>query len=58
MLSALAVAIAAVWFLSVAALVSALRRLLARGAVRRAIDRAAGVVLIGLGVRLAVTAAR
>jgi threonine/homoserine/homoserine lactone efflux protein len=57
-LSAVAVAITAIWFLSVAGLVSALRRLLARAAVRRAIDRVTGVVLIGLGVRLAVTAAR
>ncbi|GAB2570823.1 lysine transporter LysE [Paractinoplanes abujensis] len=57
-LSGLAVAVTIVWFTSVAALVSALRRLLDRAPVRRAIDRVTGVVLIGLGVRLAVTSAR
>ncbi|MBM2616481.1 LysE family translocator [Actinoplanes sp. LDG1-06] len=58
LLSGLAVLISAVWFMTVATLVSSLRRLLARAAVRRAIDRVTGVVLIGLGVRLAVTTAR
>ncbi|MBL7259296.1 LysE family translocator [Actinoplanes sp. LDG1-01] len=57
-LSGLAVAITIVWFTSVALLVSALRRLLDRAPVRRAIDRLTGVALIALGVRLAVTTAR
>ena len=45
-------------FVSVASLVAASRRLLARPAVRRGPDRASGAVLIGLGVRPAVTGVR
>lgn len=57
-LSVVAVAITGTWFLAVAILVAALRRLFARPAVRRAVDAVSGVVLIGLGVRLALTGAR
>ncbi|MGR6322673.1 LysE family transporter [Micromonospora soli] len=51
-------AITAAWFFAVASLVAALRRLISRSAVRRAADGLSGVVLIGLGVRLALTTAR
>ena len=58
LLSAVAVTVTATWFITVASLVAAFRRLLARPAVRRTLDRASGAVLIGLGVRLAATGAR
>ncbi|MFG2058473.1 LysE family translocator [Micromonospora sp. NPDC048930] len=57
-LSVTAVVITGAWFLAVASLVAGLRRLFARPAVRRAVDAVTGVVLIGLGVRLALTSAR
>ncbi|MCO8274217.1 LysE family translocator [Actinoplanes sp. TRM 88003] len=57
-LSATAVVLSLAWFVAVAVLFASFRRLLSRAAVRRAIDRAMGVVLIGLGVRLAVTTTR
>ncbi|MFI6290589.1 LysE family translocator [Nonomuraea sp. NPDC050790] len=44
------------WFLVVANLVSALRRIFARPAVRRTVDGLTGAALIALGVNLAVTA--
>ncbi|WP_308042393.1 LysE family translocator [Micromonospora sp. PLK6-60] len=47
--------VALLWFVGVANVVAALRRLLRRPAVRRAIDAATGVALLGLGVRLATT---
>ncbi|RQX05367.1 LysE family translocator [Micromonospora globispora] len=52
-LAAVAAAVALLWFLGVANLVAAMRRLLDRPRVRRAIDAVTGVALIGLGVRLA-----
>ncbi len=57
-LSLIAVAITAAWFLTVANLVAAARRVLSRPATRRFIDGMSGTVLIGLGVRLAFTTAR
>ncbi|QGN50853.1 LysE family translocator [Micromonospora sp. WMMC415] len=54
-LAVVAVTVALLWFLGVANVVAALRRLLNRPTVRRAIDAATGVALIGLGVRLAAT---
>ncbi|MFR9779615.1 LysE family translocator [Micromonospora sp. MS34] len=57
-LSVTAVAITGAWFVAVAILVGGLRRLFARPAVRRAVDGVTGVVLVGLGVRLALTGAR
>lgn len=57
-LSVVAVAITGAWFLAVATLVAGLRRLFGRPAVRRAVDGVSGLVLIGLGVRLALTSAR
>ncbi|GAA3248445.1 LysE family translocator [Dactylosporangium siamense] len=57
-LSMIAVVITAVWFLTVANLVAAARRVLGRPAVRRWIDGISGTALIGLGVRLAFTTAR
>ncbi|MGW5668637.1 LysE family translocator [Micromonospora sp. NPDC003776] len=57
-LSVVAVAITGAWFLAVATLVAGLRRLFARPAVRRAVDGVSGLVLLGLGVRLALTSAR
>ncbi len=57
-LSLIAVGITAAWFITVANLVAAFRRLFARPAVRRLIDGMSGTVLIGLGVRLAFTTAR
>jgi threonine/homoserine/homoserine lactone efflux protein len=58
MLSVLAVAITAVWFLAVANLIAAIRRLFSRPAVRRTVEGLSGAVLIGLGVRLAFTSTR
>lgn len=52
-LSAIALAGTMVWFLTVANLVGALRRVFARSAVRRAVDGLTGAALIGLGVKLA-----
>ncbi|MEV4138914.1 LysE family translocator [Dactylosporangium sp. NPDC049742] len=57
-LSLIAVVITAAWFLTVANLVAAARRMLSRPAVRRFIDGMSGTALIGLGVRLAFTTAR
>ncbi|SCL30364.1 resistance to homoserine/threonine (RhtB) family protein [Micromonospora rhizosphaerae] len=54
-LATVAAAVALLWFLGVANLVAAMRRLLDRPRVRRAIDAVTGVALIGLGVRLAAT---
>jgi len=54
-LSVIAVVITATWFLTVANLVAAARRVFSRPATRRFIDGMSGVVLIGLGVRLAFT---
>ncbi|MFD1939917.1 LysE family translocator [Nonomuraea mangrovi] len=53
LLSAIALVGTAVWFVAVANLVGALRRLFARSAVRRTIDGLTGAALIVLGVRLA-----
>lgn len=52
-LSAVALVITTVWFLAVANLVGALRRIFARPAARRTIDALSGAALITLGVRLA-----
>lgn len=57
-LSMIAVVITAAWFLTVANLVAAARRVLSRPVVRRWIDGISGAALIGLGVRLAFTTAR
>lgn len=57
-LSLIAVVITAAWFLTVANLVAAARRVLSRPATRRFIDGMSGTVLIGLGVRLVFTTAR
>jgi len=53
LLSMILVGLAAVWYLSVAALVASVQPVLSRPAVRRRLDRVTGVVLISLGVRLA-----
>ncbi|MER6950597.1 LysE family translocator [Nonomuraea sp. NPDC000554] len=55
MLSLIALAGTVVWFLLVANVVGALRRVFARSAVRRAVDGLTGAALIALGVKLAVT---
>ncbi|MDF5753769.1 LysE family transporter [Spongiactinospora sp. TRM90649] len=52
-LAMVALAVNGVWFLSLANLVGALRRLFARAAVRRVIDALTGTAMIALGVRLA-----
>lgn len=52
-LSAVALAGTIVWFLVVANVVSLLRRVFSRPAVRRAVDGLTGVALIGLGLKLA-----
>jgi len=57
-LSVIAVAITAAWFLTVATLVAALRRLFRRPWVRRCLDGLAGVAFIGFGLRLAFASAR
>ncbi|MFI7701217.1 LysE family translocator [Nonomuraea sp. NPDC049480] len=54
-LSLIALAGTVVWFLVVANIVGALRRVFARSAVRRAVDGLTGAALIGLGVKLAAT---
>ncbi|GAA3651556.1 LysE family translocator [Nonomuraea antimicrobica] len=52
-LSAVALAATIAWFLVVANVVGALRKVFARRSVRRAVDGVTGVALIGLGVKLA-----
>ncbi|MEV4374404.1 LysE family translocator [Nonomuraea sp. NPDC049637] len=54
LLSAVALAGTMVWFLTVANVVSTLRRVFARPGVRKAVDGLTGAALIGLGVNLAV----
>lgn len=54
-LSGVALGLTVVWFVVVANLVTALRRVLARPAVRRGMDGLTGAVLIGLGVKLALS---
>lgn len=54
-LSAVALAGTVAWFLVVANVVSLLRGVFARPAVRRAVDGLTGVALIGLGLKLATT---
>lgn len=54
-LSLIALAGTVAWFVTVATVVGALRRLFARSAVRRAVDGLTGVALIALGVKLAAT---
>lgn len=53
MLSLIAVALTAGWFLTVANVVGVLRQVFNRPAVRRRIDGVTGVVLLGLGLKLA-----
>jgi threonine/homoserine/homoserine lactone efflux protein len=53
LLSIVAVTVTIAWFTVVANLVAALRRVLSRPAVRRALDAVTGAVLIALGLRLA-----
>ncbi|MDG6108265.1 LysE family translocator [Dactylosporangium aurantiacum] len=57
-LSLIAVVITAAWFLTVANLVAAARRVFSRPATRRLIGGVSGTVLIGFGVRLAFTTTR
>ncbi|MFC4072150.1 LysE family translocator [Actinoplanes subglobosus] len=53
LLSLVAVAVTIAWFVVVANLVAALRRVLSRPAVRRSLDAVTGAVLVALGLRLA-----
>ncbi|TDB71391.1 LysE family translocator [Micromonospora sp. KC721] len=55
LLALVAATVALLWFFTVANLVAAMRRLLDRPPVRRAIDAVTGVALIGLGIRLVAT---
>jgi threonine/homoserine/homoserine lactone efflux protein len=57
-LALIAVAITLAWFIAVANLIAALRRVLARPAARRALDAVTGSALLGMGARLALTGAR
>ncbi|AEV82124.1 lysine transporter LysE [Actinoplanes sp. SE50] len=57
LLSSVAVIVTISWFTVVATLVAALRRVLARPRVRRAVDAATGAVLVALGLRLATAGA-
>ncbi|WP_328466042.1 LysE family translocator [Actinoplanes sp. NBC_00393] len=57
LLSLVAVAVTVAWFFTVANLVAALRRVLARPAVRRSLDALTGAVMVGLGIRLAASTA-
>jgi RhtB (resistance to homoserine/threonine) family protein len=52
-LGVLAATITLVWFVALANLVGAMRKLLTRGRVRRAIDAVMGTLLVALGVRIA-----
>ncbi|SEG11134.1 Threonine/homoserine/homoserine lactone efflux protein [Thermomonospora echinospora] len=52
-LSAIAVTLTGVWFVVVANVVVALRRMFDRPAVRRRIDAFTGIALVGLGLKLA-----
>ncbi|RAY14793.1 LysE family translocator [Actinomadura craniellae] len=54
LLSLVAVALAALWFVLVANVVGALRRFFARPAVRRRLDAITGFLLVGLGLKLVV----
>jgi threonine/homoserine/homoserine lactone efflux protein len=53
LLSTIAVLITAAWFIVVANLVGAARRIFANAAVRRAVDAITGTALVALGLRLA-----
>ena len=55
LLAGIAGATALSWFCVLANLVSALRRVFARPAVRRVVDAVMGTALVGLGIRLAAT---
>ncbi|WP_433793664.1 LysE family translocator [Actinoplanes sp. CA-252034] len=57
LLSLVAVAVTIAWFVVVANLVAALRRVLSRPAMRRSLDAVTGAVLIALGLRLAASTA-
>ncbi len=57
LLSTVAVVVTVTWFTVVATLVAALRRVLARPRIRRALDAATGAVMVALGLRLAATSA-
>ncbi|MBO3739738.1 LysE family translocator [Actinoplanes flavus] len=57
LLSVVAVAVTVAWFAVVANLVAALRRVLSRPVVRRALDAVTGAVLVTIGIRLAVSPA-
>ena len=52
-LSVIALALTVLWFLLVANIVGALRKVFARPAVRKAVDGLTGAALIALGVNLA-----
>jgi threonine/homoserine/homoserine lactone efflux protein len=54
LLAALFLVIASAWLLLYVVLLQRLRRVLTRGAVRRRVEQVTGVVLVGLGARLAV----
>jgi threonine/homoserine/homoserine lactone efflux protein len=54
LLAALFVVMASAWLLAYVVLLQRLRRVLSRDVVRRRLERVTGVVLVGLGVRLAV----
>lgn len=53
LLAAIHIVVSLVWLLAICLLVHTLRRLILRPAVRRALDGVSGMVLIGLGLRLA-----
>ncbi|WIM97504.1 LysE family translocator [Actinoplanes oblitus] len=57
LLASVAVAVTVAWFTTVATLVAALRRVLARPRIRRTLDALTGAVLVTLGLRLAATSA-
>lgn len=54
LLAALFLVVASAWLLGYVVLLQRLRGVLSRGAVRRRMEQVTGVVLVGLGVRLAV----
>ncbi|WP_233160808.1 LysE family translocator [Actinophytocola xanthii] len=55
LLAAVAATVSLVWFIVLVNLVSALRRILTAVRVRRIVDAVMGTLLVGLGIRIAVT---
>jgi threonine/homoserine/homoserine lactone efflux protein len=55
LLAMVAATVTLVWFVTLANIVSTMRRVLTRARVRRAVDAVMGTLLVGLGVRVAIS---